>query len=216
MCVEIQSVFTDVFRFHKNPRTNIKSLMNLDSVAQGAIVMTTCPHCGRSINGNAVVCTHCGRSLSVDCWNWRLSELRVAEEKKRIDQLNFLREAFRANRQDHAPRKSWLSIQALNERGATTVGEETKQHTSVQDISTEGNVCPNCSQPIPDDSVFCVRCGQSVDSDHAEKVERMVFDYISSRNGEVSMSQMCKDLQLSEQDLLGAIERLKEKKMFAI
>jgi len=178
--------------------------------------LPACPHCGRNVDGNAAVCAHCGRTLRADCWNWRLNELRVAEDRKRMDQSDFLRRAFRINGQNRIPSKPVQNAAALNERGTPGMEEETEQSAKAHDSPAEENLCPRCSQPTPEDALFCIKCGQSVASDHAENIERMVFDYVSSRNGEVSMSRMSKDVQLSEQDLLGAIERLKEKKMLAV
>jgi len=76
--------------------------------------------------------------------------------------------------------------------------------------------CPSCGEAIPTQSKFCDKCGTKEgeglqeDHDNSSLLDKKVFKYLSDKDGEISIAQAEKDLEITKKQLLESVERLRQ------
>jgi hypothetical protein len=81
--------------------------------------------------------------------------------------------------------------------------------------SRKRRICKVCNNIIPEEALFCQKCGASPDSQPTQEptiapVEQKVYDYIIKHEGVISMSKAASDLGLTLDQLKEITDRLKK------
>lgn len=76
--------------------------------------------------------------------------------------------------------------------------------------------CSTCGAVILENSSYCIQCGQKVIDvgnratyHDLSRLDARVYDYIVQRNGEISLSKACEELELSPEQIQASFDRLK-------
>lgn len=151
---------------------------------------TRCPRCGYVLtyNGSAYYCNFCGYPRTQETLTPMLHSL----EKKVNDRIQrFLAEL-----------KPRMALQP-----------------NYYPVNVIMQPCTNCGFSFPKMAQICPSCGTQraiiaqttspSSTTESYDLDRRVFDYISAREGTISLSQAAQDLAITQATLLRSIERLK-------